>query len=547
MIAGTGQGAMQDWKLRVTHLIDHAAREHASREIVTRWADGSETRTHWAGIRHDALRMAQGLRKLGVRPGDRVATLAMNHHRHLVSWYGAVGAGAVLHTLNPRLFDDQLDYIVNHAEDRVMLFDKVWAPIVERMKPRWPTVEHYICFDSSEPALHFEAWIGGEDGQTAWHDGDERDPCMLCYTSGTTGNPKGVLYEHRSTMLHAMAALTPSVFRMDCRSVMLPIVPMFHAASWGLPWAGAAAGAKFVYSAVNDGAVLCDLMNREKVTCSAGVPTVWLALLQHVDTHDGGRIPPSLQTIVTGGSAMPRAMIDRFMRAGCRVAHAWGMTETSPIGTIGAETWDWDDLPFDEQVGIKAMQGRPPFGVEIRCVDLDDPEKVLPRDGLTAGALQVRGPWVIRRYFKADDDAVVAGQWFDTGDVGVIHPDGTLQLTDRAKDVIKSGGEWISSVELENAAIGHPAVAEAAAIGIHHPKWDERPLLVVVRKPGMECSDADIHSFLVGKIAKWWLPDAIAFVDAIPHTGTGKISKKDLRDRFRGFVWNERSSQDGST
>lgn len=540
MIPGTGQGAMQDWKLRVTHLIDHAAREHGRREIVTRWADGSETRTHWAGIRHDALRMTQALRKLGVQPGDRVATLAMNHHRHLVSWYGAVGAGAVLHTLNPRLFDDQLDYIVNHAEDRVMLFDKVWAPIVERMRPRWPTVEDYICFDSSEPALHFEAWIGGEDGQTAWHDGDERDPCMLCYTSGTTGNPKGVLYEHRSTMLHAMAALTPSVFGMDCRSVMLPIVPMFHAASWGLPWAGAAAGAKFVYSAVNDGAVLCDLMNREKVTCSAGVPTVWLALLQHVDTHDGGRIPPSLQTIVTGGSAMPRAMIDRFMRAGCRVAHAWGMTETSPIGTIGAETWDWDDLPFDEQVGIKAMQGRPPFGVEIRCVDLDDPEKVVARDGLTAGALQVRGPWVVRRYFKADDDAVVAGQWFETGDVGVIHPDGTLQLTDRAKDVIKSGGEWISSVELENAAVAHPAIAEAAAIGIHHPKWDERPLLVVVKKPGMECNRAEIREFLAGKVAKWWVPDAVAFVDAIPHTGTGKISKKDLRDQFRDFTWNER-------
>ncbi|WAC25238.1 long-chain fatty acid--CoA ligase [Blastomonas sp. SL216] len=539
MTLPTVHGSMQDWKLRVTHLIDHAAREHGKREIVTRWADGSETRTHWAGIRHDALRMTQALRKLGVQPGDRIATLAMNHHRHLVSWYGAVGAGAVLHTLNPRLFDDQLEYIVNHAEDRVMLFDKVWAPIVERMKPRWPTVEHYICFDSSEPALHFEAWIGGEDGQTAWYDGDERDPCMLCYTSGTTGNPKGVLYEHRSSMLHAMAALTPSVFGMDCRSVMLPIVPMFHAASWGLPWAGAAAGAKFVYSAVNDGAVLCDLMNREKVTCSAGVPTVWLALLQHVDTHDSGQIPPSLQTIVTGGSAMPRAMIDRLMRAGCRVAHAWGMTETSPIGTIGAETWDWDDLPFDEQVSVKAMQGRPPFGVEIRCVDLDDPEKVLPRDGLAAGALQVRGPWVVRRYFKADDDAGVAGQWFDTGDVGVIHPDGTLQLTDRAKDVIKSGGEWISSVELENAAVAHPAVAEAAAIGIDHPKWDERPLLIVVKKPGMECSQADIRSFLAGKIAKWWVPEVVAFVDAIPHTGTGKISKKDLRDQFRCFNWNE--------
>ncbi|MFM2372348.1 MAG: hypothetical protein RIS85_2070 [Pseudomonadota bacterium] len=529
-------GAMQDWKLRVTHLIDHAAREHGSREIVSRWADGSESRTNWAGIRHDALRMTQALRKLGVQPGDRIATLAMNHHRHLVSWYGAVGVGGVLHTLNPRLFDDQLEYIVNHAEDRVMLFDKLWAPIVERMKPRWPTVEHYICFDSSEPAPHFEDWIGAEDGQAEWADGDERDPCMLCYTSGTTGNPKGVLYEHRSTMLHAISALSPVVFGMDTRSVMLPIVPMFHAASWGLPWAGAAAGAKFVYSAVNDGAVLCELMNREKVTCSAGVPTVWLALLQYVDAT-GGEIPLSLNTVVCGGSAMPRAMIERFMARGIRIAHAWGMTETSPIGTSGAETWNWDDLSFDEQVSVKAMQGRPPFGVEIRCVDLDDYSKVLPRDGVSSGALQVRGPWVVKRYFKAEKDAVEADQWFDTGDVGLIHPDGTLQLTDRTKDVIKSGGEWISSVELENAAVGHPAVAEAAAIGIYHPKWDERPLLVVVKKPGEDISEGEMRSYLQQHVAKWWVPDAVAFVDQIPHTGTGKISKKDLREQFRDYVW----------
>ncbi|MCX7285601.1 MAG: long-chain fatty acid--CoA ligase [Novosphingobium sp.] len=536
---GQSLGSMQDWKLRVTHLIDHAAREHGSREIVSRWADGSETRTNWAGIRHDALRMTQALRKLGVQPGDRIATLAMNHHRHLVSWYGAVGVGGILHTLNPRLFDDQLEYIVNHAEDRVMLFDKVWAPIVERMKPRWPTVQHYICYDSSEPAIHFEDWIAPEDGLTEWYDGDERDPCMLCYTSGTTGNPKGVLYEHRSTMLHAMTAISPPIFGMDCRTVMLPIVPMFHAASWGLPWAGAAAGAKFVYSAVNDGATLCDLIDREQVTCSAGVPTVWLALLQHVDTHSGGKIPQSLQMIVTGGSAMPRAMIERFMRNGCRVAHAWGMTETSPIGTTGAETWNWKNLTFDQQVTVKAMQGRPPFGVEIRCVDLDDPEIVLPRDGVTSGALQVRGPWVVKRYFKAEADAVVAGQWFDTGDVGLIHPDGTLQLTDRTKDVIKSGGEWISSVELENAAIGHPAVAEAAAIGVYHPRWDERPLLVVVTKPGMEVTQAEIKAFLANHVAKWWVPDAVAFVDEIPHTGTGKISKKDLREQFREYSWSE--------
>ncbi len=527
-------GAMQDWTLRVTALIDHAAREYGSREIVSRWADGSETRTTWAGVRHDALRMTQAVRALGIAPGDRIATLAMNHHHHLISWYGAVGAGCILHTLNPRLFDDQLDYIVNHAEDRVLLFDRQWAALVERMKPRWPTITHYICFDSDEPARGFADWIGGHDGDTAWVSGDERDPCMLCYTSGTTGHPKGVLYEHRSTVLHAMMSLTLPVFALDTRSVVLPIVPMFHAASWGLPWAGAAAGAKFVYAAVNDPAVLCEVMVREAVTTGAGVPTVWLGLLQHCD-QTGQPIPPSLQQVICGGSAMPRSIIARFMASGVRVAHIWGMTETSPIGSTGGETADWDDLSFDKQVAVKAMQGRAPFGVELRCVDLDDPARVLPRDGLTAGALQVRGPWVVKRYFKAAVDAADAQGWFDTGDVAVLHPDGTLQLTDRTKDVIKSGGEWISSVELENAAVGHPGVAEAAAIGIPHPKWDERPLLIVVAKPGHALTGDDLRDHLRGHVARWWIPDEVAFVDALPHTGTGKISKKDLRETFRDF------------
>lgn len=526
-------GAMQDWKLRVTHLIDHAAREHGHREIVTHWADGSESRTSWAGIRRDALKMTQALRRLGIGAGDRVATLAMNHHRHLVTWYGAVGVGGVLHTINPRLFDDQLTYIVNHAEDRVLLYDAQFQPIVDRLQADWPSVIKYVCFDSGEHAEAFEDWIGAEDGETEWADGDERDPCMLCYTSGTTGNPKGVLYEHRSTMLHAISAMQPQVQNLDSRVCMLPVVPMFHAASWGLPWAGAAAGCKFVYSATNDPKVLCDLFRREEVTVSAGVPTVWLSVLQHLDAT-GQEMPPFRQ-IVCGGSAMPKAMIERFMKNGVRIVHAWGMTETSPIGTTGCEPWNWDKLSFDEQVMAKVMQGRVPFGVEIRCVDLDDSAKVLPRDGKTSGALQVRGPWVVKRYFKAEADAVVVDQWFDTGDVAVIHPDGVLQLTDRTKDVIKSGGEWISSVELENAAVGHPAVQEAAAIGIPHPKWDERPILVVIKRPGAELTADELKGYLAGHVAKWWLPDAVEFVDEIPHTGTGKISKKDLRDQFRDY------------
>ena len=526
-------GAMQDWDLRVTHLIDHAASEHGPREIVTRWADGSETVTNWAGIRHDALRMTQALRRLGIGKGDRIGTLALNHARHLVTWYGAVGVGGVLHTINPRLFDDQLEYIVNHAEDRVLFYDRAFQPIVDRLKGKW-CVEHYICFDDlGGQGGQFEDWLDTEDGQTEWATGDEREPCMLCYTSGTTGHPKGVLYEHRSTILHAWMATQPGALNLTANSTVLPIVPMFHAASWGLPWAGAMAGSKFVYCQNNDAAWLCELMNREKVDMAAGVPTVWLSMFQHMDTT--GVQVPSLKQIVVGGSKPPRAMVERFMRSGVRVAQAWGMTETSPIATLVSEPAGWNDWTFDAQLDFKCRQGRVPFGVEIRCVSLDDPGVVLSRDGQTSGALQVRGPWVIKRYFKAEADATVDGQWFDTGDVALIHPDGTLELTDRTKDVIKSGGEWISSVELENAAMGHPALAEAAAIGIAHPKWDERPILVCVKKPGADVSGEEIRAFLSDKVAKWWLPDAIEFVTEIPHTGTGKISKKDLRDQFRDY------------
>ena len=528
-------GAMQDWTLRVTHLIDHAAREHGTREIVTRWADGSELRTNWAEIRRDALKMAQALRRLGVGKGDRVATLAMNHSRHLVSWYGAVGVGGVLHTINPRLFDDQLTYIVNHAEDRVVLYDAQFQPIIDRLRGEWPSVIKYVCFDSNEHEQAFEEWIGAEDGRAEWAEGDEREPCMLCYTSGTTGNPKGVLYEHRSTMIHAISQMQPSAIDIDSSAVILPVVPMYHAASWGLPWAGASAGAKFVYCQTNQPDAICELMQNEKVTHSAGVPTVWSTLLQYIDRKgmDLEADLPRLKTVICGGSAMPRTMIDRMMRAGMRVAHLWGMTETSPVGTVGATPPDWEEMSHDERVDFIAKQGKAVFGVELRLVDEEGKE--LPRDGKTSGQLQIRGPWVIKRYFKAEEDAVDADQWFDTGDVAVIHPDGLLQLTDRTKDVIKSGGEWISSVELENAAVGHPAVAEAAAIGIYHPKWDERPILVVVKKEGADCCADDIKAHLSDKVAKWWLPDAVEFVDEIPHTGTGKISKKDLRERFKDY------------
>jgi len=521
-------GAMQDWSLRVTHLIDHAARECPTREIVTRWGDGTIERTNWAGIAHDARRLAQAFIAMGLKPADRVATFAMNHHRHLATWYGAIGFGGVIHTLNVRLFDEQLIYIVNHAEDRVLLYDAVFAPVIERLKPHLTTVEHYICFDTDYAPL-----LGGhDDGNVAWHSGDERDPCMLCYTSGTTGNPKGVLYEHRSTVLHAMAEMVPSVFDLSPQAALLPIVPMFHAASWGLPFAGAAAGVKFVFSVTNEAAVLYELMLEEGVTHSAGVPTVWLAMFQHLDTLAQPSLG-KLRIVTIGGSACPRFMIERLMTLGIRVNHAWGMTETSPIGTMGAPSADWDTLTFAQQVDETTRQGRVPFGVELRVVDKDG--NVAPRDGVTSGRLEIRGPWVVKRYFRMDADATDADQWFDTGDVAVLHPDGTMQITDRSKDVIKSGGEWISSVELENAAVGCPGVAEAAAIGVPHPKWDERPILLVVRKAGSEVTEGTIRDWLGERVAKWWLPDEILFVDSLPHTGTGKILKAELRAQYRDY------------
>ncbi|MBX3561938.1 MAG: long-chain fatty acid--CoA ligase [Sphingomonas sp.] len=518
-------GTMQDFELRVPRLLDHAEREHGAREIVSYWADGTMTRTSWAGIARDARKLAQALEKLGVKPGERVATLAMNHSRHLVAWYGAIGMGGVIHTINPRLFDEQLAYIANHAEDKVLFYDKMFESIVERLKPQWTTIDHYVCFDDGA----FEALIGAEDGRYAWVEGPEREPCMLCYTSGTTGHPKGVLYTHRSSVIHALAEMQPAVFDLDSTAVALPVVPMFHAAAWGLPFAGAAAGIKFVYSAVNDPTVLCTLMNEEKVTHSAGVPTVWLAMFQYMDAS--GKRPEHLKIVTIGGSAAPRAMIERIMKMGVRVNHAWGMTETSPIGTMGAPSYDWDDLSFEEQVDLTCRQGRVPFGVELRVIGPDG--EVLPRDGESSGNLQIRGPWIIRRYFKADADAADADGWFDTGDVAVLHPDGTMQITDRSKDVIKSGGEWISSVDLENAAVGCAGVAEAAAIGVHHPKWDERPLLLVIRKEDSGVSADDIQAHLANHVAKWWLPDEILFVDSLPHTATGKLLKTALREQYR--------------
>jgi fatty-acyl-CoA synthase len=519
-------GAMQDFPLRIMRILDHAEREHGSREIVSARSDGTTVRTNWTRLAHDARRLAQALERRGVRPTDRVGTFAMNHDRHVCAWFGIVGMGGVIHTNNPRLFDDQLEYIVNHAEDGVLLYDRAFAPLVERLKSRWTTVRHYICFDDE-----FDDVLAAENGDHRWHEGDERDPCGLCYTSGTTGNPKGVLYEHRSTVLHTMSIIAPDIFDVSARSVMLPVVPMFHAGSWCIPYAAAMSGLKLVTCADNQPERICKLFNEERVTHSAGVPTVWLGVIDHVERT--GASLGQLHTIIVGGSSAPPATIRWFRERGIRVNHLWGMTEMSPVGTVGAPPANWEAMSEEEQLAYIARPGRSMFGVELRVVD--DDGNVLPRDGVSSGRLQTRGPAVVKRYFKQDRDCVDEDNWFDTGDVAVIHPDNSLRLTDRAKDVIKSGGEWISSIEIENEAVGCPGVAEAAAIGIPHPKWDERPLLLIVRDPGSNLCEAEVRSFLSGLMAKWWMPDAIEFVETLPHTATGKLSKKDLRDRYRDY------------
>nr|WP_260484432.1 long-chain fatty acid--CoA ligase [Sphingomicrobium flavum] len=535
---------MQDWPLNVMRLVDHAEREHGQNEVVSAWADGSTTRTNWGTIVAKARQTAQALEAAGVKPGDRVATLAMNHDRHLTSWYGAIGMGGVIHTINPRLFPEQLAYIGNHAEDKILFYDAMMAPLVEALKQHWTTIEKYIVYDPPEGwegDQSFEDWIGGHDGDYQWVDADERDPVGLCYTSGTTGNPKGVIYEHRSMVIHALAGIQPDCFNLSERSVALPIVPMFHANAWGMPFAAPMTGCKMVLSADYSAPRMVKLFREEKVTHSAGVPTIWVDMIAHIE-KTGEDLGP-LQNVTIGGSAAPRAMIKWFRARDIQVGHAWGMTELSPLGTIGGKPAEWDAMSDEEQVDYTARQGRVPFGIEMRIIGDDGQE--LPRDGKSSGNLEVRGAWVVDRYFKADAPATDKDGWFDTGDVACLHPDGSMQITDRSKDVIKSGGEWISSIELENAAIGIDGVHEAACIGIFHPKWDERPLLVCVREDGSQVSADDIIAGLKGQVAKWWIPDAVEFVDELPHTATGKLSKKTLREQFSDYSFDGVESMTG--
>jgi fatty-acyl-CoA synthase len=532
------QGLMQDWPLVAAKVIDHAAHVHPMREIVSRTVEGPIARTNYGELRACALRVAKALDARGIKLGDRVATLATNTARHMELWYGIMGLGAICHTVNPRLFPDQIEYIVNHAEDRILCFDIVFAPLVEKLAPKLKTIETFVAMTHAahlpeariRNMVAYEDMVAGADADFAWKDFDENTAAGLCYTSGTTGNPKGVLYSHRSNILHAMSVAFADVLGITNADCSLAIVPMCHANAWALPFLCPMVGAKMVLPGARlDGPSICELIETEGVTMSAGVPTVWSALLAHVDKT--GTKLTTLKRITIGGSAAPRSMIETFERMGVEVRHGWGMTEMSPVGTVCTMHPGMAEAAFDDRVSLKTSQGRPFFGVEMKIVD--DAGKEQPHDGKAFGRLMVKGPAIAKGYFKSENAATDEDGWFETGDVATIDAHGYMRITDRAKDVIKSGGEWISSIDIENIAMGHPAVAEAAVIGVRHPKWEERPLLIVVLREGKQATKADILGALEGRIAKWWTPDDVAFVDEIPHTATGKIQKVALRERCK--------------
>jgi fatty-acyl-CoA synthase len=535
-------GLMQDWPLLCHKILDHAARQHGAREIVTRSVEGPIVRTTYQETRERSIKVAQRLSREGYGQGDRIATLAWNTARHLEAWYGIMGMGGVYHTLNPRLFPEQIAWIMNHAEDKALFVDLTFMPLVEKIAPQVPSLKQVIVLtdaahmpETALPnAVAYEEWLAQADGDYTWTSLDENAACGMCYTSGTTGDPKGVVYSHRSNVLHAMIACLPDAMGISSRDVILPVVPMFHANAWGLAQSAPMIGAKLVMPGGKmDGESIYELLDGEKVTFTAAVPTVWLMLLQYLEQT--GKKLPHLKKVVIGGSACPRAMTQKFQdNYDVEVIHAWGMTEMSPLGTLGTLKPEVAGLTGDRLLDVKQMQGYPPFGVEMKVTDDENREHAW--DGKTFGRLKVRGPAVAGAYYGgAGEEQFDEEGWFDTGDVAHIDPNGYMQITDRAKDVIKSGGEWISTIDLENLAVGHPDVAEAAVIGIAHPKWDERPLLVVVRKEGKDPSKEDLLGFIEGKVAKWWMPDDVAFVDEIPHTATGKIQKTTLRQQFKDY------------
>ncbi|MEL7429134.1 MAG: long-chain-fatty-acid--CoA ligase [Pseudomonadota bacterium] len=531
-------GQMMERQLLISTIIDHAARYHGDTEIVSVNSDTTMHRTNYAELNVRAKHMGSALMARGMNQGDRIGTLAWNNHRHLELYYGISGMGLVCHTVNPRLFPEQLVYIIDHADDRIVFFDQTFLPVVEAIREQLPKVEAWVLMEprSDEMAgdrdwlTFYEDMINEGNADFEWPEFEERLASSLCYTSGTTGHPKGVLYSHRSTLLHAMMSATPDVMGFSARDCLLPVVPMFHVNAWGSPYAAALAGSKMVMPGPGlDGASLTRLFNDEKVTIAAGVPTIWAGLIQHLE-ETGGKLPHMNRTVI-GGSACPPSMIDKFRDDyGVEVLHAWGMTEMSPLGTVNHLKNKHFELPEAEQKQIRLGQGRPPFGMELAI--FDDDFNRLPNDGETQGNLYCRGPWVLDEYFDAAKGTTLENGWFHTGDVATLDEDGFMIIRDRSKDIIKSGGEWISTVELENIAVGHPKISSAAAIAARHEKWDERPVIIAVKAKGAEVSEAEVLEYFNDKIAKWQIPDRVIFVDALPLGATGKILKKELREEF---------------
>ncbi len=538
-------GLMQDFPLLVHRILDHAARWHGENEIVSRSVEGPIHRTTYAELDRRARALASAVNKrLGVELGSIIGAMAWNTWRHMEIWYGVMGLGGIVHTLNPRLFADQLDYIINHAEDKWIFADLTFVPLFEKLQDRLTSVKGFVVMTdrahmpaatSLRNVICYEELIAEGDENFVWPQFDENTACGLCYTSGTTGNPKGVLYSHRSNVLHGLSCDMADAKDLSSRDKVMPVVPMFHANAWSLAFSAPMAGAGLVLPGPKlDGSSIYELLDGERVTFTAAVPTIWLMLLQHLEKNPELKLP-HLARVFIGGSACPEAIMKVFVENyDVDVVHGWGMTEMSPIGTVGKKSGRTAQLPAGEWWNIKLKQGRPLFMVDLKITD--DENRTLPHDGKVFGRLKVKGPAVARAYFKGEGaSAFDADGWFDTGDVATIDEYGYMQITDRSKDVIKSGGEWISSIDLENAAMGCPGVLEAAAIGLPHPKWDERPLLVVVKKPGAEVSRDQVLAHMKGKVAKWWLPDDVTFVEEIPHTATGKISKLTVRERFRGY------------
>jgi fatty-acyl-CoA synthase len=538
-------GQMMDIPLLISSLIMHADRHHGDTEIVTRTVEGPIHRYTYRDAHLRSRQLAGALEKLGVKHGDRIGTLAWNTHRHFEIYYAVSGMGAVCHTINPRLFPEQITYIANHAEDSYLFVDLTFVPLIEKLRPSLKSIKGVVIMtdkahmpDSIPDAICYEDLVASHSGDYVWPVFDERTASSLCYTSGTTGNPKGVLFQHRSTVLHSYAECMPDVVNLSATDTLMPVVPMFHANAWGLPYACAMTGSKIVFPGAGmDGQSLFDLMEQEKVTISAGVPTIWLGLLTHVKQNKTRF--SSLKRTLIGGSACPPAMIRAFREDyDVQVLHAWGMTELSPLGTVCTFKSKHESLDSEQKLALQNKQGRTVFGIDMKIVDADG--KDLPWDGEAFGDLMSRGPWVVSDYFRGEggdplqrDDQEL--EWFPTGDVATIDPDGYMQITDRSKDVIKTGGEWISSIDLENTAVAHPAVAEAAVISVAHPKWDERPLLVVVKAKGEQVSRDELLAFYQGKVAKWWIPDDVVFVDELPHTATGKLLKTKLREDFKDY------------